>query len=31
VTFDASGNVTVNNSLCEGIDSASLPATAPQF
>jgi hypothetical protein len=31
VRFDASGNVTVDNALCEGIDSASLPATAPQF
>jgi hypothetical protein len=31
VTLDAQGNVTVNNTLCEGIDSASLPATAPQF
>ena len=31
VTLDASGNVTVSNALCEGIDSASLPATAPQF
>jgi hypothetical protein len=31
VTLDGSGNVTVDNALCEGIDSASLPATAPQF
>lgn len=31
VTLDAQGNVTVDNALCEGIDSASLPATAPQF
>jgi len=31
VTLDASGNLTVNNALCEGIDSASLPATCPQF
>jgi hypothetical protein len=31
VKFDAQGNVTVNNALCEGIDSASLLATAPQF
>jgi hypothetical protein len=31
VTLDAMGNVTVNNALCEGIDSAKLPATAPQF
>ncbi len=31
VTLDAKGNVTVNNALCEGIDSAKLPVTAPQF
>jgi hypothetical protein len=31
VTLDASGNLTVDNALCEGIDSAALPATAPQF
>jgi hypothetical protein len=31
VTLDAQGNLTVNNALCEGIDSVSLPATAPQF
>jgi len=31
VTIDANGNLTVNNSLCEGIDSNTLPATAPQF
>jgi hypothetical protein len=31
VTLDASGNVTVDNSTCEGIDSATLPATCPQF
>jgi hypothetical protein len=31
VTLDAQGNVTVNNTLCEGIDSARLPATAPLF
>jgi len=31
VTLDAQGNATVNNALCEGIDSAALPATAPQF
>lgn len=31
VTLDASGNVTVSNALCEGIDSPSLPDTAPQF
>ena len=31
VTLDAAGNLTVNNSLCEGIDSAALPVTCPQF
>jgi hypothetical protein len=31
VTLDGSGNVTVDNVLCEGIDSARLPATAPLF
>ena len=31
VTLDVQGNVTVDNALCEGIDSAALPATAPQF
>ena len=31
VKLDGTGNVTVNNALCEGIDSASLPVTAPQF
>jgi hypothetical protein len=31
VTLDAQGNLTVENDLCEGIDSASLPAAAPQF
>jgi hypothetical protein len=31
VTLDAKGNLTVDNDLCEGIDSAKLPATAPQF
>jgi len=30
VKLDAQGNLTVNNALCEGIESASLPATAPQ-
>ena len=29
--LDAQGNLTVDNALCEGIDSARLPATAPQF
>jgi hypothetical protein len=31
VTLDAQGNLTVNNMLCEGINSATLPDTAPQF
>ena len=31
VTLDAQGNLTVDNELCEGIDSTKLPATAPQF
>jgi hypothetical protein len=31
VTLDSVGNLTVNNALCEGIDSATLPKTAPPF
>ena len=31
VHIDAEGNLTVNNNLCEGINSAALPATCPQF
>jgi hypothetical protein len=31
VTLDGVGNLSVNNALCEGINSATLPATAPQF
>lgn len=31
VTLDASGNLTLDFTHCEGIDSASLPATAPRF
>ena len=31
VTLDARGNLTVDNELCEGIDSTKLPVTAPQF
>ena len=31
VTLDAKGNVTVDNNMCEGIVSASLPATCPAF
>ena len=31
VKLDAQGNLTVNNALCEGINSAKLPVTAPKF
>ena len=31
VTLDANGDLTVNNSMCEGIQSVTLPATCPQF
>ena len=31
VKLDDQGNLTVNNALCEGINSATLPKTAPQF
>jgi hypothetical protein len=31
VTLDGKGNLTVNNALCEGIDSTSLPAMAPKY
>jgi len=31
VTLDGQGNLSINNSVCEGIPSAALPATAPQF
>jgi hypothetical protein len=31
VKFDAVGNVTVSNGMCEGINSLTLPATPPQF
>lgn len=31
VKLDATGSLTVDNSLCEGIDSTLLPKTAPQF
>ena len=31
VALDGVGNLSVNNALCEGINSATLPATAPQF
>ena len=31
VTLDAQGNLTVDNAICEGIDSTQLPAAAPLF
>jgi hypothetical protein len=31
VTLDSSGNLSMNNSMCEGINSSLLPITAPQF
>jgi hypothetical protein len=31
VKIDSAGNLTVDNSLCEGIDSSKLPASVPQF
>lgn len=31
VTLDGSGNLSIDNELCEGIDSSSLPPTAPSF
>ena len=31
ITLDSAGNLTVDNSKCEGINSATLPVTAPQF
>jgi hypothetical protein len=31
VIFDANGNLSVDNNLCEGIDSATLPVSAPLF
>ena len=31
VKLDAQGNLTVDNDMCEGIDSTKLPDTAPQF
>ncbi len=31
VKLDAVGNLSVDNSMCEGIDSSKLPATAPDF
>ncbi len=31
VTLDGVGNLSVNNATCEGISSAALPATCPEF
>jgi hypothetical protein len=31
VKLDANGNLSIDNATCEGINSAALPATAPQF
>jgi hypothetical protein len=31
VKLDGAGNLTVDNAMCEGINSATLPVTAPQF
>lgn len=31
VKLDATGNLTVDNKLCEGIDTTKLPVAAPQF
>ena len=31
VKLDAQGNLTVDNDMCEGIDSSKLPESAPQF
>ncbi len=31
ISLDAQGNLTVDNALCEGIDSTKLPVMAPQF
>jgi hypothetical protein len=31
VTIDGQGNLTVNNAMCEGINSTTLPFTAPPF
>jgi len=31
IKLDGSGNFTVDNALCEGIDTSQLPKTAPQF
>jgi hypothetical protein len=31
VKLDGAGNLTVDNTMCEGIDSTKLPATCPEF
>lgn len=31
VKLDANGNLSIDNATCEGINSATLPATPPQF
>jgi len=31
VSLDAQGNLTIDNELCEGIDTESLPVAAPEF
>jgi len=31
VTLDAQGNLTIDNEMCEGIDSSGLSAVAPLF
>jgi hypothetical protein len=31
LTLDPNGNLTADFTKCEGINSATLPATAPQF
>ena len=31
VKIDSAGNLSIDNKLCEGIDSAKLPETAPTF
>jgi hypothetical protein len=31
ITLDSAGNLTVDNSTCEGISSSKLPATTPKF
>ncbi len=31
VTLDGAGNLSIDNSMCEGIDTATLPVTCPEF